>query len=105
MIQDIKFKRQTTVTSQEVVGNVKSTSLDDADFDIDLVEEVLSNCSSRSGSRVKETRYERGMSAGSQDSRRSQESRKSMQGRGESRGIRDDISESKITDNKRQSSV
>ena len=42
---------------------------------------------------------------GSQDSRRSQESRKSIQGRGESRGIRDDVSESKITDNKPQSSV
>ena len=79
LIEGIKLKRQTTLHSQEVFANVKSTSLDDADFDIDLAEDALSNCSSRSGSRMKESKFDRRMSVDSQNSRKSQDSKKSLQ--------------------------
>ena len=61
------------------MDNVISTSLDDADFDIDLADDALSNCSSRSGSRVREKIFDRRMSVDSQNSRKSQDSRKSVQ--------------------------
>jgi hypothetical protein len=77
-VNDIKLQKQTTLTSQEVVYNVKPTTLDDADFDIDLAEDALSNCSSRSGSRMRETNFERRMSVDSQNSKKSLESIKSV---------------------------